>query len=180
MREDDRISPVDFYSATKAAGEFVLRAACGEHGMTGVVLRPGPVVGKPAFSGGSFRGFNPIAAIVKAALRGEEIALPPGGGRQYTSARDLAKVVRVLEFARNPSDTYLCMDRRVTAWEEVARMVVEMTGSSSRFSKVAAEEEETKPHFDTRRVDALLAFRMNSSKALAGSIRELVRKARSY
>src|SRR5262245_10375167 len=60
MCEDDCLSTTDLYGATKAAGELFLRAACAGYEMTGVVVRPGPVVGPPAFAGGSFRSHDRI------------------------------------------------------------------------------------------------------------------------
>ena len=47
MEKEDCLRPADVYGATKAAGELFLRAACAPGRMTGVVLRPGPVVGPP-------------------------------------------------------------------------------------------------------------------------------------
>ena len=40
MDEEDQLSSTDYYGATKAAGEMFLRAACAEHHMTGIVIRP--------------------------------------------------------------------------------------------------------------------------------------------
>src|SRR5690606_17535591 len=134
MSEDDGLTTTDYYGATKAAGELFLRAACAMHGMTGIAVRPGPVVGPPAFAGGSFRSDRRIAAMVAAAVEGHSIDVVRGQGRQLTDVATLARVTRLLTRAAGPHPTYLCVDREILTWERVAEMVVEQTCSKSRVN----------------------------------------------
>lgn len=94
--------------------------------MTGVVIRPGPVVGPPAFDGGSFRTPERIKELVREAVEGRTIEVVDGEGRQFTDVKAVAKLVRILTQEEHPQPTYLCVDREILTWERIARMVVEV------------------------------------------------------
>lgn len=173
MVEEDRLSTSDAYGATKAAGELFLRAACAEHRMTGVVVRPGPVVGPPAFTGGSFRSDNRIAAMVTAAAEGRRIDVVRGEGRQFTGVTTLARVIRLLACAEDPHPTYVCVDREILTWERVAEMAVEATGSRSAVNVLEPEAAAPVPRFRTNRLEGLLGDPADARDAMKAHLAHL-------
>jgi UDP-glucose 4-epimerase len=175
MSEEDRISTADLYGATKAAGEHFLRAACAQHGMTGIVLRPGLVVGPPALPDGSFRSPARILEIARAAAEGSPVVTVEGEGRQFSSVSMLAKVVRILTRLEEPHPTYICVDRDVLTWERVARMVVACLGSPSNVRVVPRDTCEPIPRFRTERIESLLGGVAPAEGALLEHVRHLAR-----
>lgn len=173
MGEEDSISTTDLYGATKAAGELFLRAACAQHQMSGVVVRLGPVVGPPAFAGGSFRSPGPLMEMVRAAVEGRPIEVVRGEGRQLTDVSTVARAVRLLARAEDPHPTYLCVDRDVLTWERVARMVVEALDSPSEVRVVPRDDSEPIPRFVTERIESLIGGPSHAEGALLGHIRQL-------
>lgn len=178
MREEDPLTTADYYGATKAAGETFLRAACVIHRMTGVVIRPGPVVGPPAFDGASFRMDGRIAETVTAALQGRPICVTHGDGRQFCDVATLARVTCALVRLEDPHPTYACVDAEVCTWEWIARNVVACLSSRSEV-RVGPAKEGPIPRFRTKRVDELLGHRIDSRDAVLGHIRHLARSLAS-
>lgn len=174
MGEEDPISTSDVYGATKAAGELFLRAACSQHKMTGVVIRPGPVVGPPAFNGGSFRTPGPILEMVRTAAEGSPVTMERGGGRQFSDVSTIARAVRLLTRKANPHPTYICVDRDVHTWERVAHLVVACTNSPSQVCAVTRDDHEPIPRFRTERIESLLDGPSHSEGALLEHVRHLL------
>lgn len=174
MSEQDWLSPTDLYGATKAAGELFLRAACACHQMTGIAARPGPVVGPPAFASGSFRSPNRILEMVRAAAEGTPIEAVHGEGRQFTDVSTLATAVRLLTRTDNPHPTYICVDRDLLTWEQVAMMVVASVSSSSGVRVLPGNTSDPIPRFLTQRFEYLLGGRASAKAALLDHIRYLV------
>lgn len=177
MREEDCITTADYYGATKAAGELLLRAACAVHDMTGIVVRPGPVVGPPAFVGASFRSDYRIADMVTAAMHARPLEVPGGEGRQLCDVAMLAKLVRVLVSLENPHQTYICVDSQVLRWDWIARQIVTCVKSSSEI-RIPSPKQGPIPRFCTKRVEQLLGGPMDSRAALATHIQHLVQASR--
>lgn len=175
MREDDRVGATDLYGATKAAGELVLRAACAGSGMTGIVLRPGPIVGAPAFPGASFRSDRRLEEMVAAALGGRAIEVVEGEGRQLSDVAAVARATRLALDVEAPLATYVCVEREPRTWESVARTVIAELGSTSEV-RIAGAAEAPIPRFVTDRVDALLGGPSSAGAALAEHVRELARR----
>lgn len=171
MSEDDRLNTADIYGATKAAGELFLRAACERHQMTGVVIRPGPIVGPPAFESGPLHTPEALARFVRDATEGRTITVTHGDGRQLSDVASVARAVRLLTREEKPHATWLCVDRELITWERVARMVVECLGSSSRVEVVAPDTLVPVPRFRTERIERLLG----GPTDVTGSLREHVR-----
>jgi UDP-glucose 4-epimerase len=170
MDEGDALTPTDLYGATKAAGELFLRAACATYGMTGVVLRPGPVVGPPAFAGGPLRTDHRLAALVAAAVEARPLEVV-GEGRQWSDVAMVAQVVRLLTRAEDPPSTCLCVDREPLRWEQIAQMVVGCLGSTS---EVRVQPGTAAPaRFRTARLEALLGGPADARGALAAHVRYL-------
>lgn len=177
MSEDDPLGPADLqrdpYAATKAAGEQALRSACAAHGMTGVVLRPGPAVGPPAFAGASLRTPNPIAEMVRAAAAGHPLSFTRGEGRQLSDVAAVARAVRLVIDEENPHPTYVCVDRDLLPWEQIARMVVAGLDSPSEVRVLPRDTTGPIPRFDTGRIEGLLGGPCPAAGALREHIHHL-------
>ncbi len=173
MSEEDGLGATDLYGATKAAGELVLRAACAQHGMSGVVVRAGPIVGPPAFPGASFRTDRRLEAMVAAAVEGRQIEVTEGEGRQLSDVAVVAKAARLLATEGAPHPTYLCLDREVLAWEDIARTVVAEVRSRSEVRVVRTPSAGPTPRFRTERIAALLGGVPGARSALAAHVRYL-------
>jgi nucleoside-diphosphate-sugar epimerase len=175
MREEDCLWTTDIYGATKAAGELFLRAACAEHQMSGVVIRPGPVVGPPAFDAGSFRSDRRLAEIVAAAAEARTIEVIEEEGRQLSDVATVAKVTRLLAGLEAPHPTYICVDREILTWERIARIVVECLDSRSEVRVLPRKTPLPIPRFRTERIEGLLGGPEDARDALRAHIRYLAR-----
>ena len=173
MTEEDRLSTTDVYGATKAAGELFLRAACERHQMTGVVIRPGPIVGPPAFESGPLHTPEVLTRFVREATEGRPITVTRGDGRQFSAVASVAKAVRLLTRAEQPHPTWLCVDGELITWERVASMVVECLGSSSRVEVVAPATLAPTPRFLTERIERLLGGPTDAAGSLMEHLRLL-------
>ena len=173
MGEEDRLRPADVYGATKAAGELFLHAVCAQRAMTGVALRAGPVVGAPAWSGGPVRTHSRIVEMVTAAAAGHPIEVVRGAGRQFLDVAALATGIGRLLTADEPHATYLCVDRRLLTWEQVAQVVLGVLESTSEVRVVAGEERQPAPRFRSVRFEALLGGPSDAESALRAHIRHL-------
>lgn len=174
MGEEDCLATADAYGATKATGELFLRAACATHRMQGVVVRPGPIVGPPAFAGGSFRSDSRIAEMVSAAVAGRSLHAVHGEGRQFSDVSAVSRAVVRLTTAANPHPTYLCLDRDIITWEQVARMVIEATGSHSELVTRDGDSSAPVPRFRVERLEHLLGGPSDALEALRFHIAHLV------
>jgi nucleoside-diphosphate-sugar epimerase len=176
MREDDALATVDLYGAAKAAAESFLWAACagdGSAGMSGVVLRAGPIVGAPALPGGAFRSDRRIAALVDAARRGEALRVMRGEGRQFVAAEDVARAVVLAIEEPRTSGTYLCVDREITSWESIARRAAELMQSKSGVVTEDGPADTVIPRFDDTRVAALLGGPLDSRAAMESHLKHM-------
>jgi nucleoside-diphosphate-sugar epimerase len=184
MGEDDALTTSDFYGATKAAGELFLRAACALHGMTGVVLRPGPVVGPPAFAGASFRSDRRLVELVTAAHEGRVLEGPADEGRQLSDVRGVARAARLVSEIDRPHGTYLCVGRDILEWAWIARQVLASvcpeSSSELRVAPSGRRPGAPIPRFRTDRIDGLLGGPMDARAALIAHIETLApRQAQS-
>jgi nucleoside-diphosphate-sugar epimerase len=174
MHEDDPIRTADYYGATKAASEVFMRGACAVHGMAGVVVRPGLVVGPPAFDGASFRSDRRVARMVAEAMSSAPVAVPDEPARQFTDVSALVRIVRKLTELESPRATYVCVDRDVIDWETVADMVVRNTGSMGPVLRRPERSAMEPPCFDTGRVEELEGRALDARQALQAHIRCLM------
>ena len=173
MYETDALSPPDLYSATKAAGELFLRAACGSGAMCGIALRPGPVVGPPAFPGGAHRSPDRIAEMVRAARAGEPISVVQNAGRQLSDVRRVAQLATALCRIDAPRPAYMAVEREITTWEEIARTVVRVLNSQSEVRVTAAPADFAPPRFRTDHSDAVLGGPSSALAALVAHLRHV-------
>jgi UDP-glucose 4-epimerase len=174
MHEEDRICTNDYYGATKAASEMFMRAACATHGMEGVVIRPGLVVGPPAFHGASFRTDGRIARMVDEAMSCTPVVVPAEPARQFTDVSALVRIIRNLTVLDSPRPTYICVDREVIAWETVAEIILRASASTSQVRKSEKPVGRETPIFVTSRVEELEGRTLDARQALAEHIRCMV------
>lgn len=175
MDEEEQLSSTDYYGATKAAGEIFLRAACAEHNMTGIVIRPGPAVGLPAFANASFRSDRRLSSMVAAAMEERVIEVAASEGRQFCDVATIAKAVGVLTNLENPLQSYICLDREIMTWEWIARTVVACVASQSEIRVLPPMREGPIPAFCTTRIEQLIGAALDARGALVEHIRYLMR-----
>lgn len=171
MTEEDRLWTTDVYGATKAAGELYLRAAGAEYGMTGIVLRPGPVVGPPAFPGGAFRSDRRLTDIVAAVREGRPVEVTEGEGRQWSDVSVVATVIRRLLSVVVPPPTLICVDRQLCTWDQIARWAGEYLGQTPSLTILPSTV--AVPRFRTARVEGLLGSPASAQEALRAHLRQL-------
>ena len=175
MTEADRLTTADVYGATKAAGELFLWAACSAHAMEGLVVRPGPIVGPPAFFGASFRSHSRLDRFVRAARSGDPIHVEEGVGRQFVGVRDVATVIAQLVTADGVSGPYLCVARALNSWESLARRIIARTRSTSRVVVEPRPAGKPVPRFDGGKLLAHLGVELESDDAMEAHLVHLER-----
>ena len=175
MSEDERLSATDYYGATKGAGELFLRAACADHDMAGIVLRPELVVGPPAFEGGAFRSDRRLLNMVAAAQEARPLDVATGDGRQFSDIAMVSRVINLLARADEHHATYFCMDHAILSWEWIARKVVACLRSSSEVRLMPAVHNGSVPRFCTDRLDELLGEPSDARNALDAHIFHLAK-----
>jgi len=178
MVEDDKLVTADIYGATKAAGEMFLWAACANHNMGGLVIRPGPIVGPPAFAGASFRSDSRLETFVEKARRAEPIHLEEGTGRQFVDVRDVADVILKLIRSSRVNETYICVAREITPWEWIARRIIKLTGSKSTVVVEPPPLEWPLPYFDVGKLEEHLGMVLHSQPAMDAHLAYAVRTTR--
>jgi UDP-glucose 4-epimerase len=175
MSEDDRLATADVYGATKAANEMFLWAACTNHPMEGIVVRPGPIIEPPAFPGASFRSDSRLKSFVERARRGEPINVQSGTGRQFVAARDVANVIIRLLESTCANETYLCVAHEITEWEWIARRIVGLTGSTSPIVAEPRPPGQLVPYFDGSKLAKHIGGVLDSRHAMEAHLLHLVR-----
>jgi nucleoside-diphosphate-sugar epimerase len=163
MNEEDRLQTNDFYGATKACGEMFLSAMSHQHPMRCNIVRPGPVIGPPAFLAGNVNTNPRFYEIIKAARAGEDIVVARDDGRQFIAVGDLAKLfVSVLHSDAN-RETYLGVAEEFTTWEQIAEQVIAELRSKSKV--IVESSNATPPTFDVGKIkrDFGLAFRTSEA-----------------
>jgi UDP-glucose 4-epimerase len=176
MDEEMRLAPDDFYGATKAAGEAFLAAFSHQSDMRCNTIRPGPTVGTPAVEGAPSHADRRFGRIVEGALRGEEIRVAANDGRQFIGADDLAKVYGTLLHTKATNrQVYVAVSENFTTWEQIAREIVAISGSSSRI--VAEEPPAPSSLFNVHKLRRDLGLAFDSTIPMRAHLRHLVETA---
>ena len=122
-----------FYGATKAACEAYLSAFSYQTKMRVNVIRPGYTFGNPVESGGPIQGDTRFADLVKLAKQNRRIELDKNDGTQFISSGDIARLyVDLLESDKNHK-VYYALAKQFVTWAEIAKVIIEQTGSSSEL-----------------------------------------------
>lgn len=173
MRETDRLAPDDFYGAAKAAGELALWVMAHRHGFRATVIRVGPAIGVPLWSGARPTRHASLQAMIDAARVGEDLVVRRGTERQFVDAADVGRVFAAALEAEGEQETYLCVAEETTPWAHIAETIVAEIGSSSRVIVAGAMDAET-PRFDTARLADGLGLRLTTRGRWPAAIRALL------
>lgn len=171
MDEDSPTDSNDFYGATKRASEVFLAATSHQYSVRCNVIRPGPVVGAPAYLGATHKSDRRFQEFVRASRTGEDIRVVAGDGRQFIGVEDLARLyVAVLSSGCN-REAFIAVAHETIAWSAIAREVVRATGSRS----LVIEEETGMPgfRFDVGKIERKFGFRFGALEATTQHIAHL-------
>jgi len=174
MNEDQRLTPADFYGATKAASEVFLSAFAYQTAMRCSVIRPGPTIGGPAVPGGPVKVDRRVQSMIDAASRGEDIRVAKYDGRQFIAAGDLAKVYSaVLHGPRSSQfETYLAVGRDFVTWEQIALETIK--GSASQVVVEDTGLSPTPDMFDVGKIDGRFGLTFNGMPSISAYIRDAI------
>ncbi|MFC5050530.1 NAD-dependent epimerase/dehydratase family protein [Rubritalea spongiae] len=175
INESAVYSSQELYGATKAAGEMFFRAACARHAISSVVVRPGPVVGRPAFDDAAFRGPQQVHALVEEAFTSGLLTVGQRGCFQLCDVHVLAQLLAQLTRSESVDSTYFCVGVESLSWEGVAELIAVRTGGEIRLSLENEERRET-PYFQTDRMQAFLGRETYSTQALIEHLDYLIDK----
>jgi UDP-glucose 4-epimerase len=133
MNECDRLAPIDYYGATKAASEAFVLAAASNSKMRCNVIRPGYTFGNPVVPGATTQSDPRFRKIVQCALSNDDIVLQAGDGTQFIWAGDLARLYEaVLNSARN-REVYYGLGVPFVSWQSIAEKAIELIGSKTKI-----------------------------------------------
>ncbi len=136
-REDDPPAPDSPYGYAKWTGELWCRMAAEQYGLPTTALRFFSVYGP----GQQPNGLSGVVTIfARAALRGHPLIVRSEGKRDFTDARDVASGIRGA--LRCPAAGYRVYNVATglgTSFGDLARLVVELTGSTSPVQRDISE-----------------------------------------
>ncbi len=170
-RAEDSRKP--FYAAAKIAAEKLALAYWKTKGLPVVVLRFW-------WSFGAQIGGRHLRDMVKRARAGEPLAVPEGAGGSFLDHDDLARALRLAARQDAGVGQTFNLATLYLEWKDIARMILEVTGSSSRLDVVPAGEWQGAAfladawELSTARAGRLLGYRSGFGPAVA---RERLRRA---
>ena len=164
----DEVEPYDAYAFVKSQNELLLATLSEKLGFEGTVIRPGPVVGGPAYEGEKLKVGNQINRIFNCALDNSPIRLDEEVGRQFIGRDDLAKVFLAAIQPKAEPGTYIAAADNLTTWESIARLIVEKLDSKSEIIPSGNQAPECR--FDTMPLIKKLGLRFNSEASVAAMI----------
>ena len=132
MNEALRCIPTDLYGATKAASEAYVLGFRNSR-MRRNCIRPGYTFGNPVVPGGVSQPDRRFADLARACMQGAPMHMIHHDGTQFIYASDLAKLFLAVLDSDCQSQVYLGLADTWVSWEEVARRMLAITGSSSRI-----------------------------------------------
>jgi UDP-glucose 4-epimerase len=177
MDENLRITPGDFYGATKASTEAYLSAFSYQKPVRCNVVRPGYTIGNPAVEGAPLYSDVRFKNIVKAALGGDDIQVTGKDGTQFIAASDLANIYSAILHSDVNRGLYLGLAQDFTSWEEIARETVALTGSKSRV--VVEDKGWGEPTlFDLGRIEREFGLAFSSKGIITSHLKYLIEQGR--
>lgn len=174
MDAQDRIAPTDFYGATKAAAEAFLSAFSLKTDMRCNVIRPGPTVGNPAVVGAPIASARQFQELAKAAVRGEDLRVTQHEGRQFIAAGDLAKLYSAVLHSPANREVYLGVATDYVLWEQIARELVDLAGSSSQVIVEPKGLSEVPNRFDVGKIEREFGLSFVAYPAIREHLKYLV------
>lgn len=164
MTEGDSLQPETTYGATKTANEAFLSALGHQHGFKWTVLRPGAIVGAPAFPSASFWIDARIRAMSELATCGKEIKIQQDDARQFVGAANLARVYEAVLSQGSRNRIYVTVDSAMTQWEGIARRLVSLLRSESQI--ILEDPPAPTRRFDMTRLRDELEVTLDSSSEM--------------
>jgi UDP-glucose 4-epimerase len=159
--EDDTPAPDSPYGYTKWVAEVWCRMASEQFGVPTSVLRFFSVYGPGQQPNG---GSGVVAIFARAALAGEPLVVQSRGRRDFTHARDVARGIGLVLEARRtrPGPGLHCVYNiatgRGTTFTDLARRIVELSGSRSPIEDCARDAPGADLVADVGRARAELGF----------------------
>jgi len=156
------------YSASKIAGEEILKAFINQYNMHGMIIRPGTVTGPGE------QDHRLIPTLIRSCMQG--VAMPFVGYpvHDYVDVRDLCKAVQSVIISGARGQVYEVGGRRSYSNEEVKDMVEVATGKTAVLERV-----ESMRSYDTKHwtVDnhAIQALGWRADYHLIDSIEDMVK-----
>lgn len=173
--EDHSFTTKEIYGATKAAGELFFRSACARHKMTGIVVRPGPVVGSPAYEEGSIRSPRTFEKFIDLASKNQPISIRENSKIQFCNVHVLADMIAMLTRVQKPHDTYFCVGEEAFLWQDIASYIVKELQSKSKIVKEKNPPVASPLYFKTDRLRSLLGEVPGSKSAIYDHINYLIK-----
>jgi len=169
MNENDPLAPTDMYAATKVMAENLLSAMSHKYPMRCNVIRPGPVIGLPAFKGFPVHCDRRFRDYLAAAQTNEPIKVE-NDARQFIAVGDLAKLYAAVIDSNVNREIYLGVAANSISWRCIAETVVVVTGSSSTI----VVGDPAPPHsFDVSKIERAFGLRFDTEKAIRDHIEYL-------
>jgi len=177
--DDTAVRPDRFYGATKAAAEVYLLAFAKENGIRGNVVRPGYTFGGPVVEGASIYTDRKFPDIVEAAARNEPITVEQNAGTQFIWAGDLARVYSAVASTDVDRRLYTSVSANFTTWEEIARMAIDYTNSTSELIVTESSIDPSEGRNDVSAIDDDFGLRFDSTPHLRDHVAYLAERATS-
>lgn len=178
ISEDHKFTAKELYGVTKAAGELFFRAACERHNITGIVVRPGPVVGKPFYSNGFIHTPRMLENFVDLASKNQLITIKENTKTQFCDVYVLARTIEKLSRILEPNDTYFCVDEKTHLWKDLASYIVKVFPSSSRIIEEPTSQTSS-VNFKTDRLKNLLGELPDTKSTIYEHIDYLINKTKN-
>lgn len=153
--ETDKLSPINFYGLSKAAGELAVSSTCRKH----FVLRVAGLYGRV---GSGSKGGNFVETILRLAKEESPLNVVDDQITSPTHSLDVARAVLSLINKRSSAfGTYHCTNKGMCSWFEFACAILEIAGIGAEISATKFEDLKLKalrPQFSalhTEKLDAL-------------------------
>jgi len=132
--EDDPLGPVNVYGVSKAAGEWLVSAACPDS----LIVRASGLFGH---AGSSAKGGNFIETMLAKAARGEALSVVDDLRFSPTATRDMAERMIALLEAGAATGIYHVANAGSCTWYELARRTFELAGLAPSLSRRESDPE---------------------------------------
>lgn len=179
MDEQTRITTADLYGATKACSEIFLSAISHQTPIRGTIVRPGPVVGAPAFPNGPHKSDRRFTEFIAQARQNLPIQIGAGDARQFTPVEGLADLYLAILDSRDghvppklSAEIYLAVSPHATSWRSIAERIIDLTASKSVI--VEEPSNASASYFSPSKIQQEFELRLHSSQAIEDHIAKLL------
>jgi UDP-glucose 4-epimerase len=173
--EDHSFTTNELYGVTKAAGELFFRSACARNNITGIVLRPSPVVGKPAYNNGSIRSPRTFENFIDLASKNQPITIKENSKIQFCDIYVLVQAIEMLTRSEKPQDIYFCVSEKEYFWKDIATYIIKKLHSTSEVIEEHMDQT-VSVHYKPDRLKKLLGFIPDSKSSIYEHIDYLIIK----